>query len=815
MAGSDTFGLEVFDDATGRYVRVPDPSAKPLAVRKPSAKEVQKRRFDAKIAERQRNNAGATKNLSALGSGVASIPGRVVDYFKTSTPSSVARDVKGIATSTYDAAVENPNAFIEDAILSPLAAARDFGDVRATARKLRAQGRTDEAEAMEAMAGTAVLSAIPIIGRPAGAVTRKAIKAANKAPTPKAKKPLAAKPKVAAPKPKTSELKVTPKAKANTPPEVRTSGAIIRPDDKFRGEGTPQITVTKPKKPFVIRSTTQSQIDDMVASGLVRPKEGGYGKQQSPQIYFGESDAALPTDVFGKPKPGKFVLVGKSDKLAGKEGPISIDDLEHIWEDVDGEIVDILPDVISRNRDFVPTSDLTVTPKAKAKPVVKGIANPLAVTPPAKAPRKGKYQAVEPVAEPHPELVDVEFPQGAGLGGSFAITNRVPIVGRRPFMAQSNKGYSGLSGSVPANRVTTEVRDFIDLPPEFVTSPEEMAKKFGSGIPLIGDKLRAGTATRQVNDRPQVGETLASGGPDFARYAEALGGEEAWKSSVPVIRALENMQKSGEDLYGKPVAGVYTTMGATGLDQSTAMMDLLGRQLAAGGVSKNNLLSFDESVKNILGEEAAKNFTGFAVDPMAAAAQLNDISKVKMPQRTAVQKLLDKASALDQGFPDIGSNRVALTVPELLYAPEGTSGSAITGLTPSGAPRNTTPVNHPNYPKELGGTYEGRTEFGLPRELMFRDYFKAMETLADKGYTPVQIQAYLFQRTPKEVKDAFGSDPRVQAFDQQWVDETSKYIEDIRKYGEEPYAEGGLAVRRRPTPLAVRRSPPRRKSRKA
>ena len=90
-----------------------------------------------------------------------------------------------------------------------------------------------------------------------------------------------------------------------------------------------------------------------------------------------------------------------------------------------------------------------------------------------------------------------------------------------------------------------------------------------------------------------------------------------------------------------------------------------------------------------------------------------------------------------------------------------------------------------------------------------------METLADKGYTPVQIQAYLFQRTPKEVKDAFGSDPRVQAFDQQWVDETSKYIEDIRKYGEEPYAEGGLAVRRRPTPLSVRRSPRPRKSRKA
>ena len=457
-----------------------------------------------------------------------------------------------------------------------------------------------------------------------------------------------------------------------------------------------------------------------------------------------------------------------------------------------------------------------------AKKVAKGAkaakaAAPVKKAAPEKTPRPPKYQAVEPVAAPHPELADVQFPQGAGLGGSFAVANRVPIVGRRPFMAQSSKGYSGLSGSVPANRVTTEVRNVVDLPPEIVLSPEEIAKRYGSGIPLIGDKLRAGTATIRVNDRPQVGETLTQGGPGYPRLADALGGLEAWKSSPAVIGALETMRKSGEDLYGKPVAGIYTTMGATGLDQSTAMMDLLGRQLAAGGVRKDDLLDFDMAVKGILGEDAAKDFTGFAVDPMAAAAQLNDISKVKMPQRTAVQKLLDKSSALKQGFPDIGSNRVALTAPDLLYAPEGTSGGAITGLlSPDEARRrNSVPVEHSNYPATLSGTYEGRTEFGVPRELMFSNYYKAMKTLTDKGYDPVQIQAYLFQRTPKEVKEAFGSDPRIQQFDQEWVDSMSKYIEDIRKYGEEPYAQGGLAVRRHQAPFAVRRSPAPRKSRKA
>jgi hypothetical protein len=151
-----------------------------LSVRKKNAAAAQKRRFEAKQAERRRANEAATANTGKLGSGIASIPGRVVNYIKSSTPSSVGRDVKGIAKATYEAATEDTNAFIEDAILSPFAAIRDFGDVRETARKLRAQGRDAEAEKMEAMAGTVVLSAVPILGRPAGVATRKAIKAAEK-----------------------------------------------------------------------------------------------------------------------------------------------------------------------------------------------------------------------------------------------------------------------------------------------------------------------------------------------------------------------------------------------------------------------------------------------------------------------------------------------------------------------------------------------------------------------------------------------------------------------------------------------------------
>jgi hypothetical protein len=227
MAGNG-FEISFYNDETGQWEVTPTPSAKPLAVRKQSAKATQKRRFEAKRAERLRANEAATANIDKLGSGIASIPSRVVNYIKSSTPSSVGRDVKGIATATLDAAVEDPNAFIEDAIFSPLAAIRDFGDVRETARKLRAQGRDAEAEKMEAMAGTAILSAVPILGRPAGVATRKAIKAAEKSAIKGATK---AATKTAT---KASELAVTPRAKKKGPDVVQRKTRNI---SKAKAEG--------------------------------------------------------------------------------------------------------------------------------------------------------------------------------------------------------------------------------------------------------------------------------------------------------------------------------------------------------------------------------------------------------------------------------------------------------------------------------------------------------------------------------------------------------------------------------------------------
>lgn len=201
-----------------------------LEVRQRNAAAERKRRFEVEVARLKRNNNEAFSNMGAMTRGIASVPGQVFNYFKTSTPSKVVRDVKSVAKATYDAAAENPNAFIQDAVASIPAGFRDFADVRATARRLRAQGRVAEAKKLEAMAGTAALGIIPVVGRVPGAVVGKALKAANKAPTPKAPD-LKVTPK---PKP-ASAMTVTPKGKkANTPQIAALKDVRPSTDDVFQ-----------------------------------------------------------------------------------------------------------------------------------------------------------------------------------------------------------------------------------------------------------------------------------------------------------------------------------------------------------------------------------------------------------------------------------------------------------------------------------------------------------------------------------------------------------------------------------------------------
>jgi hypothetical protein len=204
-----------------------------LEVRQRNAAAERKRRFEVEVARLKRNNAEAFSNMGAMASGIASVPGQVFNYFKNSTPLKVNRDLGSLARSTFKAMGDNPNAFIQDTIASIPAGFRDFADVRATARRLRAQGRVAEAKKLEAMAGTAALGIIPVVGRVPGTATRSAIKAGETALVKGAVK-AGEKAAVKTPKLKAPDVTVTPKPKKKGPDVVQRKTRNI---SKAKAEG--------------------------------------------------------------------------------------------------------------------------------------------------------------------------------------------------------------------------------------------------------------------------------------------------------------------------------------------------------------------------------------------------------------------------------------------------------------------------------------------------------------------------------------------------------------------------------------------------
>lgn len=122
---------------------------------------------------------------------------------------------------------------------------------------------------------------------------------------------------------------------------------VVRTDNVFRGEGAYKTSLDKPTKPYAVRLTGESQVEDMIRSGLVRSKEGGY--QGKNIVYYGEMDDVKPTSIFTKPKPNdkqkNYTIVADSTKIAGSASPATLDDLLHVWTIKDGELVDVLPEL--------------------------------------------------------------------------------------------------------------------------------------------------------------------------------------------------------------------------------------------------------------------------------------------------------------------------------------------------------------------------------------------------------------------------------------------------------------------------------------
>lgn len=141
------------------------------------------------------------------------------------------------------------------------------------------------------------------------------------------------------------------------PNNVTGGRAIMRRDDVYRGEGAASVPehFAESEYPYVMRGTGMDQLEDMIKSGMVRPKPGGYGKRNYSTLYFGETNTADPDlSVFTRPTPEKpITMVADPRTISSYEGGIPIDELRNVFiRQENGELLDILDDIIRRNRDY-------------------------------------------------------------------------------------------------------------------------------------------------------------------------------------------------------------------------------------------------------------------------------------------------------------------------------------------------------------------------------------------------------------------------------------------------------------------------------
>ena len=277
----------------------------------------------------------------------------------------------------------------------------------------------------------------------------------------------------------------------------------------------------------------------------------------------------------------------------------------------------------------------------------------------------------------------------------------------------------------------------------------------GRLIPFSGDRAAAGQVLRGVNDLEFERPVLLEGGPDFMRMQRFDNPEEsaAWASGKGVIANLSRRAaKAGEE---GDVYGVYTAMSPTGVDYNTMLMDTVLNQLPSAKITKKLKKEFDKEIQKV-----APDFVG--VDsPDLERQLLND-----PPLRTLFVQEMDKGKWRRGGFPDIAASRKAITEPELLDVPVGSTGYTIARLDPLGRVVENPRIPHKTYDTQLMGQYVGGLEQQIPREVMFSDFYAQRRA---RGM-PESGDDYAFKRADV-----------MQEATPQWLDSVMNYLRSVQR----------------------------------
>ena len=331
-------------------------------------------------------------------------------------------------------------------------------------------------------------------------------------------------------------------------------------------------------------------------------------------------------------------------------------------------------------------------------------------------------------------------------------------------------------------------------------TPEDLYGKVG--IPLLGDRAEAGKILKSVEG--QEVDVPLEGGRYFMRshtYPKQPEKSAAWSSDkAPTSKLSKAIQRGAET--GKDVMGINILGSHTNVDFNTMLSSTFAQRFDPSVVKKSTIKEFNKEV-----QDKFPDFLG--IDHPELLDQLNTPGKGNLRKY-----FIDRAAQAkyqNSGFPDMASSIKAVTDPELLDLPTGSSGLAIARMDPEGRIITDPLHEHGTYKFPLAGEYAGELETPLD----FRDIFQS-STDARR----------LFSLPPQsDLRSLSFQSPAVQEFNQEWLDRVMpiyqkkmKEITGKAKGGEvdleEEYRkanilekkpeQGGAKIMERPNPYGLR-----------
>jgi hypothetical protein len=324
-----------------------------------------------------------------------------------------------------------------------------------------------------------------------------------------------------------------------------------------------------------------------------------------------------------------------------------------------------------------------------------------------------------------------------------------------------------------------------------IQSPEFMMREMGfqnnptvtSQVPrpprniIMPEDLEGMVLKSHLGDKTVTDKTILSiGGVDLPVPVQSRGGvgygsspltpePNYWGSNLGAATSLQNAAEKLEEMFDKPVAGVYAAMGRDGNFFNQAFADALQQQVDAIDLPQEAIDHFDNSMRTLHGKkdwvglrhpDARKQLLGTDGYPHKGAGNM----------RSAYVMQMDKAGYKNQGFPLVQPLMNELIEPELANVNLGDSGFIMGqigkdfGLSPN--------ANHPSYTTGIMGRTLGGTPVSLPSRIMYPDAYKILDkaiSKAGENFTASQMVKALADR-----HDMY------QIATPEWVDKASEWI---------------------------------------